>query len=410
MKIIRKTVLSAFLLIASALVPLAAETIYLPSLVPLDPTVIGQGGSYTAVARGYQSFFTNPAGYRMKNGSLTLLSATTWLRARPDILLDDVMNADFDDPMAIISMLQHQYEGGVDAKGTEYPGNGMVGVGASSGIGWAGGGIGLGLISTFEATTYGRSFPFGLKGELYGGFDFIGGIALPINILGVDFSIGGDVRPIVRMYAPLTPAVLGDVLLALGQEGSDPLDKLTGVPTLNGFGLAIDTGAIASLGPFNLAVSARDLFGTRLSFAEHSLSQVTKSLQLGELPAEDLGNVVTDEYRIPMSLSLGASFHPNLGPFRHLIDPTVHAEIKDVLALARQEHLTVWTRLHLGTELRILHFLKVRAGINQGYFTVGAGAKLLFLDVNAALFTQELGRFAGERPSAGVSVEAAIRF
>jgi hypothetical protein len=133
-------------------------------------------------------------------------------------------------------------------------------------------------------------------------------------------------------------------------------------------------------------------------------------LQLGELPAEDLGNVVTDEYRIPMSLSLGASFHPNLGPFRHLIDPTVHAEIKDVLALARQEHLTVWTRLHLGTELRILHFLKVRAGINQGYFTVGAGAKLLFLDVNAALFTQELGRFAGERPSAGVSVEAAIRF
>jgi hypothetical protein len=36
--------------------------------------------------------------------------------------------------------------------------------------------------------------------------------------------------------------------------------------------------------------------------------------------------------------------------------------------------------------------------------------KLLFLDVNLAYFTREMGNYAGARPNEGFSLEAAIRF
>lgn len=383
-----------------------AETVHLPRLAPVDPSVIAQGGSYVAVAEGYPALFTNPAGFRLGRGSLTLLSTSAWLHARPDVVVDDIRALPLGEPSSILTMLEHQYQG---VASTSYDGNGMVGAGASAGIGWSGGGIGLGLSSTVEARTWGEGFPFGITGELQGGFDFVGGIAVPLNLLGMELSIGGDVRPIVRIYAPLTSATMGAVLSSLVSPDSDPLSALDAVPTLNGFGLAIDAGAIATLGPLNIGVSLRDLFGTRVSFAEHSFGAVYESLQVGALPAVTPDSAVSTDYRIPMSVSLGAAFHPNLGPLRHLVDPRVHAEVKDVAALFRED-VSVWTRLHVGTELRILHVLKFRAGLNQGYFTVGAGVKLLFLDVNAAVFTQELGHYAGSKPSAGISVEAALRF
>lgn len=406
MRSIHKKALLVLLLPLIVTAGVTAETVLLPRLQPVDPSVIGQGGSFVAVAEGYPALFTNPAGFRLARGSLTLLSTSAWLHARPDVVVEDIRELPLDDPVSILTILQHQYEGAIDGA---YGPNGMVGAGASMGIGWSGGGIGLGLSSTVEARSWGEGFPFGITGELQGGFDFVGGIAIPLNLLGMELSIGGDVRPIVRMFAPLSSSTMGPVLSSLVATDSNPLSALDAVPTLNGFGLAIDTGVIATLGPLNVGVSVRDLFGTRVGFAEHSFGAVYESLLVGALPAVTPESQVSTEYRIPMSVSLGASFHPNLGPLRHLIDPRVHAEIKDVPALLRDD-VSIWTRMHVGTELKILHVLKLRAGLNQGYFTLGAGVKLLFLDVNAAVFTQELGDYAGQRPSAGISVEAALRF
>ncbi|MCF7949797.1 MAG: hypothetical protein K9M94_14505, partial [Spirochaetia bacterium] len=41
----------------------AGEIIDSPVYAPMTPEVIGQGGSFTAVAHGYNSLFTNPAGF-----------------------------------------------------------------------------------------------------------------------------------------------------------------------------------------------------------------------------------------------------------------------------------------------------------------------------------------------------------
>jgi hypothetical protein len=64
----------------------------------------------------------------------------------------------------------------------------------------------------------------------------------------------------------------------------------------------------------------------------------------------------------------------------------------------------------MGMEARVLRFIKLRGGINQGYVTAGMGVKLLFLDINASYFVREMGRYAGVKPNEGFTVEAAIRF
>ncbi len=79
-----KRLLLLFILI-NVLVPgmlLFAQTdttvVDIPSAVPVNPQVAGQGGSFTANASGYNSLFKNPAGFAMEDGSFTLTSANVW--------------------------------------------------------------------------------------------------------------------------------------------------------------------------------------------------------------------------------------------------------------------------------------------------------------------------------------------
>ena len=44
---------------------------------PANPTIMGRGGSFTATAQGYNSFFYNPAGFARK-GELTITSVNAW--------------------------------------------------------------------------------------------------------------------------------------------------------------------------------------------------------------------------------------------------------------------------------------------------------------------------------------------
>lgn len=52
-------------------------------------------------------------------------------------------------------------------------------------------------------------------------------------------------------------------------------------------------------------------------------------------------------------------------------------------------------KIHIGTEASI-GFVDLRAGLNQGYFTYGAGVDLWFLKADVAYYTTELGNAAGQ--------------
>ena len=367
-----------------------------PPFAPLSPKIWGQGGGYTSIAEGYEALFTNPAGFALETGkkgrSLTILSANPWFYGRPDYLLpfayELTQGADLASSASLIS---------------DQITTGGFGLGCSAGIGYVGKGLGLGFISTLDSYLYGQKI-LGAEGEVLATFAFIGGLAVPLKLGKFDILIGGDVRPMLRIYSPLDNASVLSLLSALISDESI-FSVLNQQTSYSGIALAIDAGMLIKLGGFSLGISARDLLGTKFQYNTGTFEEDFGGLLRAEIPE---GGAIEATAITPTNLSVGLSYRPPLDSIRWLIDPVISVEAQDILGVF-QDRQTFWTLLHAGIDMKLLSFFNIRGGISQGYFTFGGGFKLFVLDINAAVFTREMGQYAGDRPNSGVTVEAAIR-
>jgi hypothetical protein len=365
--------------------------------VPMGPEALGRGGSAVADAHGFDSLFYNPAGFSRDPSAFTLSSTTAWVYSRPDQLIGLVgeLASGSGTPTSVLSFLNNQVT------------RGGVGAGASWGIGYVGGGLGLGASVMLDSVLSGPSL-LGVTGDLTATIGFIGGLSVPFDVAGFKVHVGGDVRPMIRVHAPLTNAAAVGMLNALA-NGGDVLASLGSTPALYGVGIGLDVGAIAELGWFNVGLSIRDLAGTQFRYNTSSFSVLQGALG-SSLQFPSSGSLVTgDQYAIPMDIALGVTFHPDLGTLANIIDPSVSLDMRNVVgALAGQ--VSPWTLIHLGAESRFFSFFTLRAGINQGYLTMGGGLKFLVFDLNFAVFTRELGAHIGDKPLSGMSMDAAIRW
>lgn len=361
---------------------------------PVTPEVLGQGGSFTAVSRGYNALFTNPAGFARDGGSFTLLSATATPYFIPSEGQIESLSSIVENPNRI--------EDSIGILSDIITSNG-IGSGISAGFGIVGKGLGLGLVANVDF--YGKGVTaLGTKVDVAYTLAGIAGYAVPLDLGFMQLAIGGDVRYMLKKE-------MQDIslLTLLDDNQSGTFD------VLYGSGLAIDAGLIAELGPLSAGFSVRDIGGTAYDYSGATIPSENLDLffnpMTGDLEQELYSaNLIADgdQYVTPMTLSYGLAFHPDLGFLRWLIDPTLHVEYRDTFY--DDSDPSFWTKVHAGTEIKVLRFMKVRAGINQGYLTAGFGAKILFLDVNAAFFTREMGTLAGANPNQGFSLEAAIRF
>jgi len=385
-------VLTLFLAAAAA----SAVDYLEPPLVPLSPSIMAQGGSAVATAHGYDSFFYNPAGFSRGKRELVIPGATTWVYARPDALWTFGMNTlnGTAVPSDTIGLISSQVTGG------------GFGAGASAGIGYVGDGLGLGMVFMADSLLRGPSL-LGLSGTMTATLGFIGGLSFPLELGSkAKIHLGVDIRPMLRFHVPLTNTDALTLIMALA-SGGDMFSALTSASVMYGVGIGLDAGVIAELGPLLIGVSSRDIGGTRFQYRTDSMSTLMSTLgSQGKLPT---GSVVTDAYSIPMDVSAGIAFHPNLGSFAKVLDPTIQVDLQDIVGVIRDGR-SFWSMLHAGAELKLLKFFSLRGGLDQGYLTFGGGLKLFFLDLNAAVFTRELGAHLGDIPNAGATVELALRF
>ncbi len=347
-----------------------------PLFAPVLPEIIGQGGAFTANAHGYGALVTNPAGFSMKGGSFTVLS----LNVNPYFLPSETAMSGMQDLMG------DNPEDGIVALSDVITTNG-IGTNLNAGIGLVGKGLGLGII--IDGDTYG-------SGKTALGSSFDGALTLT-GIAGLSFKFGSDSFGV---------NVGGDLrfMHRIKMENIAVVDLIADDPSFNvytGNALALDLGAIMQLGTLSFGLSIRDVGGTQFVYKYQNVD----SSDFDPMAAGDI-----KDYKIPMSAALGVSYHPNLGALRFLFDPTLSFDYQHVFYAEEENKTSFWTGIHAGTEIKVLRFMKVRAGINQGYLTAGIGAKLLFFDVNASYFTREMGRFAGSQPNSGFSLETAIRF
>jgi len=381
------------ILVPAALVS-AAEYIE-PAFVPLSPSVMGQGGSAVATAHGYDSFFYNAAGFSRSKRELVIPGATAWVYARPDALLTFALGALSAPPAPadIVNLIGSQVT------------SGGFGVGASAGIGFVGDGLGLGMVLIVDSMLRGPTL-LGLAGDLTGTLGFIGGLSVPLELGKAKIHLGVDIRPMLRFHIPLTNSDAIALVMAFA-SGSDLMSAISSASAVYGVGIGLDAGAILEWGPLLVGLSLRDFGGTRFQYGTETVSSILGTLQSqGRLP---VGSAVADTYVTPMEISAGIAFHPNLKKAAKYFDPSFQLDCQDIIGVIRDSR-SPWALLHVGADIKMLSFFSLRAGLNQGYLTFGTGLKLAFLDLNAAVFTRELGAHLGDIPNAGATLEIALRF
>ncbi|HET6451501.1 MAG TPA: hypothetical protein VFI08_09325 [Spirochaetia bacterium] len=395
--------LAVLLLLATGGMAFATSYNEIP-FIPMSPESLGSGGSEISDARGWDALFTNPAGFSRDPSAFTLSSSTAWVYARPDQLVNLVgqMASGASSSSALINFMNNQVTAG------------GIGAGASWGIGYVGGGLGLGAALVLDSVLNGPSL-LGVAGDprtgngngLTATLGFIGGLAIPFDVAGFKVHAGGDVRPMIRVHTLLTNSVAVSMLNALA-NGNDVLATLGTAPALYGVGIGIDLGAIAELGWFTVGLTIRDLGGTQFRYNTAQFDVVENTLS-SSLQFPTTGSLASDQWVIPMDIGIGTTFHPDLGTLANVVDPSVSVEMRNLVgALAGQT--SPWTVLHIGLETRLFSFFTLRTGLNQGYLTAGAGVKFLVFDLNFAVFTRELGVHVGDKPLSGMTIDSSIRW
>lgn len=370
----RILLICAILLAASGVV--FSQT--LNGLLPKTADVMGKGGASVVFSTGYDSFFGNPAGLSLNKGSLTILDLGAWAYVRPT-------NENLERLQRFQELMQKENktdsenaEMGQIINSVQAENNGL-GFGASTGIGWAGKKLGFGV--TMVTDNYTSALNLKVQTQISG----LVGLAFPIELGPLALRVGADVRAFMRTDSDGMWAIMDLV-------ESSPEEQMV----INGVGFAADAGATLKFGPLMAGVAIRDL-GMDFNMG---------SGKFGELLGGNVPLPGTDVYRLNPKFyaGLGAGFA--LGK---LIAPSVVVETNDLAAVIEDTD-NLWTSLKVGAELKVLNLVTLRAGLNQGYPSFGAGIDFLFLEADAAFFTEEVGLYPGHRPRSGVSAQVAIRF
>lgn len=354
-----------------------------PPFAPAFPETSSVGNAAVASASGFDSLYLNPAGFVHGKSSFTLATASTGLFLPPSLENLSRVGGALSSPASGRSELAPIFDAG-----------GFGGT-AAAGIGYTGSGLGLGLL--FDGRVWGAT-PATM--EAHATIAFVGGMALRLSD---HLSIGGDVRPMLRVHVPLASI---DQLLAFADN-----PKSSPVPALYGIGVGLDLGALATYGPLTYGFALNDIGGTSFYFAQDSLGALTSSIASGNgLPT---GNPVSDNYIIPMRATLGVAYHPDLGSLARVFDPRLEVDYSYQFAPGGSFSVPTPAQfldgVHVGVEVGLLSVLDLRGGYGLGRLSGGVGLRLPGFEVDVGGF-QQVAPSAQAGPAQGISAAATIRF
>jgi len=391
MKELRMKKFLLILIVVSITVGVTFSQTSITGVTSRDARAMGMGGAFRVFSDGYSSFFGNPAGFAGM-GSLTLLDLSTWAYIRPtSSTINDIKNltngsmSDTD----ILTMMGNMI------------GQNGFGAGTSVGLGWAGKGFALGANVILDVPI-GGAFPLGTKVAAVSQADGVLGFGIPFKfgIFGIKFGIDG--RVFYRLNAPSPGWTFVDI--ATGLMGGGSTDTLfQNLKLYGGYGFAADAGAVFNIGPILFGFSARDL-GLAFKMKQISLYDLT----IGGFSAIPIDGTIPFTLTPQYAAGLGMRLFEN-----GLFEPSIYAEVEDPINLiTKSTNITsdFFMDLHLGAQLRLLRFITLRGGLNKGWYSLGAGIDLSLLEIDAAVFTEEMGLYPGNKGRTGISIQAAIRF
>ncbi len=113
------------------------------------------------------------------------------------------------------------------------------------------------------------------------------------------------------------------------------------------------------------------------------------ALNIGDLDFGEAGE-------IPMSINMGLAVNPRITWFRSL---TIAADYVDIMKNFSEDKDTA-KRIRYGAELQLFDLLPVemdlRAGMYEGYPTLGADLRVLTFLLSYTMYSEEVGAYAGQ--------------
>ncbi|MDA3956409.1 hypothetical protein [Oceanispirochaeta sp.] len=395
----KKIILIVQFLIIVSVQAFANDRYYSPAFTWKSPEIQGQGGSFIANGSGYNSLLVNPASFEKsgekkkkdgeikKKGEITFLSLGGAYSGNAFTFMSENRTSDKN----MIELILDQ----VTSSG--------MGASFQTGAGYVGRRFGVGMMSIAEFDAPAVETTLGITADLIWTTGLVIGYAHPLELSHFKLVVGGDIRPMYRFTAK--DIDIGALTSSVSGDSEDEGDiSFTDVTALGGIGVAFDLGADLYWRDLIGSMTMRDIGNTRYFY-----KPVTNALGM-----EFSGEEVDDIYITPWTLNLGVSYHPTLGKLNRLLDPTIHGGFSQ--PLIREDSLygfskqSFWTRLDLGAEVVLLSSVALRAGIQGGYFTAGFGLDLFFVELNGALYSEEVGSHAGDQPKMGGSLEFAVRY
>ena len=214
----------------------------------------------------------------------------------------------------------------------------------------------------------------------------------------MDFSI--DVGGMVRFsYLAYTDTFSAEMLSNM--EGFS-LDQ---TPVMAGFAIPIDAGINLNMPyGFSFGIVSRNMNGRYYMTAFDGFSKFGAD-PFGGNPASGSKFSFSSDWSLDMGFGWSYS--------TWYLSPTIAIDIRDFVGMCTTQDFTFrdfMYHLNIGAEVRVLSFLDLRAGLSQGYWSIGMGLDLWAFKVDVAYYRQEFGETAGDYGLDGFTIRFNIGY
>ena len=308
---------------------------------------LGMGGAFTAIANDYNAIFYNPAGLeRIPRWSFSIFNLLIEYGENGQDFYDDSDDTNFDNSSEVADMLRRHMGESQHVRAAVFPhfvkknyGFGVLGqadINAEVNAGWP------------EVDTSAVIDIAGIGGA---GFGFLKDKAL---------RVGLSAKYVHREH-------LQQIYTA--DDFADPnFEDTIDNDLKEGSGIGFDLGAM-----YTFPV-----------FLEPTVALVIQNI--GGIDLDEAGE-------IPQQINLGVAAHYERG----IYSINAGLDLMDITKKVNEDEDDFFRRVHLGVESWLWDRVALRAGLYQGYGSLGIGIDLWALKIDYANYAEEVGAHAGQR-------------
>ena len=275
-------------------------------------------------------------------------------------------------------------------------------------------GSGKGKIASVEASTGMLANVFGFAANVNETIrTYNGSLISDLKVsalVGIGFSFGSeDVRVNVGATGKFNANVFSERIVPSKFVSGNTEEEIT-IPFAIGTAVPFDFGVSLRYHGLKATATLTDVDIAGLGEYIYELTAISVNSDPSSTESSEPVMYKTDyKYTPNPKLNFGVAFDTESATGLKLaLDVVDVISMKDALDAGYSFKSVFLGHMKAGAEFSLFNFLKVRGGMNSGYFTLGGSVNIGIITLDAAYFWEELGSFAGEKGLDGLSIRCNI--